>query len=217
MSGTVLLAQQGQEQLEEVFREQFGTLGRGVDAVGLDGSGHGVDVRVEHGQERHVVARGDLVIHEVELVDVGCAVVGWEGDAGEQDFGVRGEQAGDDCFEIAFGHVEGQAAQAVIASELNHDDCRMHREDEREAVDAVLGGVAADAGIDDVVVVAAGVEVFLERGGPGLAGFETVAGGDAVSIANDDGFFRISGARRKRKERGYKSQKQDEGDAAVHI
>lgn len=187
MRAPVLLVQHGQEQREEVFCEEFGALGCGVDAVGLDGAGHGVDVRVEHGEKRHVEAGGDLVIHEVELMDVGGAVVGREGDACEQDFGVRGEESGDDGFKIALCDGEWQAAEAVVAAELYDDDGGMHGEDEGQAVDAVLGGVAADAGVDDAVVVAAGVEVALERGGVGLAGFEPVACGDAVSIADDGG------------------------------
>lgn len=216
MSVAALLAQQGQKQREEIFREQNGALGCGVDAVGLDRSGHGVDVRVKHGQKRDVIARRDLVIHEVELMDVGLAVVGREGDAGEQNPGMCGEQARDDDFKIALGDGERKAAETVVATELNHDDGGVHGENEREAVDAILGGVAADAGVDDAVVVATGVEIFLERGGPCLAGFETVPGGDAVSIADDDGLFRISGARRKRKECGYEWQEQYEGHAAVH-
>ena len=212
---STLLMQQGQEQREEVFREEFGALGCGMDAVGLDGSGHGVDVRVEHGQQRDVIARGDLVIHEVELMNVGLAVVGRQGDAGEQHFGVRREQAGDDGLQIAFSDCEGQAAEAVVATELDDDDGGVHGEDERKSIDAVLGGVAADASVDDAVVVAARVEVMLKRGGPGLAGDESVASGDAVSVA--DYGWQFGGAGGERNERGREGQKQDEGDAAVHI
>lgn len=119
MSSLLLLVQQGQEQREEVFREEFGAFCCGVYAVGLDGSGHGVDVRVEHGQQRHVVARGNLVIQEIELMNVGLAVVGRERDAGEYDFSVRGEQAGDDGLKIAFGDGEWKAAEPVVAAEFD--------------------------------------------------------------------------------------------------
>ncbi len=215
MSALLLLSQHGQEQRKEVLREQPGALGCGVNAIGLDGSGDGVDVRVEHWQKRHVEARGDLVIHEVELMNVGGAVVGRERDAGEQDPDVRGEQAGDDGFEVAPGDAEWKAAKAVVAAEFDDDDGGMHGEDKRQSVDAVLGGVAADAGVDDAVVVSASVEVVLERGGVGLAGFEAMAGGDAVSVANDDGRFLPGGASGERSERGHEGQKQHEGDAAA--
>lgn len=215
MSASLLFVQHGQEQREEVLREQPGTLGCGVDAVGLDGSGHGVDVGVEHGKKRHVIARGDLVIHEVKLMDVGGAVVGRERDAGEQDPGVRGEQAGDNGFEVASGDAEWKAAKAVVSAEFDNDNGGVHSEDHGQPVDAVLGGVAADAGVDDAVVVSASGEIALERGGVGLAGLEAVAGGDAVSVANDDGQFLPGGASGEWSERGHEGQKQHKGDAAA--
>ena len=218
MSALSLLAEHGQEEREEVFREEFGALGGGVDAVRLDGSGHGVDIRVKHGQKRNAIARGDLVIHKVELMNVCGSVVGRERDAGEKDFGVRGEQARDDGFKVALGDRQRQAAQAVVAAEFDYDDCGVHGEDAGQAVDAVFAGVAADAGVDDAVVVAASVEVVLERGGPGLAGFESVAGGDAVSVADDDGLFLPGGLRGEWSDGGQERQQQREGDAAtVHI
>ncbi len=216
MSALSLLVQQGQEQREECQREETRAFCCGMDAVGLDGSGYGVDVRVEHGEQRQVVARGDLVIHEIELMDVCLAVVGREGDAGEHDFCVCGEQARDDGLKIALGDGEGKAAESVVAAEFYYYDGGVHGEDERESIDSVLGGVAADSGVDDSVVVAARVEVLLERCGPRLTGNEAVAGGDAVSIANDDGTFLFGGVRGEWNERGHEGQKQQEGDAAVH-
>ena len=210
---STLFMEHGQEEREEIFGNEFGALGGGMNAVGLDGSGHGVDVGVEHGQERDVIARGDLMIHEVELMNVGGAVVGRERDAGEQDFGVRGEQAGDYGFEVAFGDAEGQAAQAVVAAEFDDDDGGVHGEDAGQAVDGIFGGVAADAGVDDAVMVAAGVEVVLERGGVSLVRQEAVASGNAVSEANEQRLF--GGVRGEWNEHGHEGQKQREGDAAA--
>lgn len=216
MSG--LFVQHGQEEREEVLRQEFGALGGGVDAVGLDGSGNGIDIRVEHGQKRNAIARGDLMIHKVELMNVGGAVVGRERDAGEQNFCMRGQQTRDDGFKVAFGDRQRQAAEAVVAAEFDYDDGGMHGEDAGQAVDAVFAGIAADAGVDNAVAVAAGVEVVLERGGPGLAGFESVAGGDAVSVADDDGFFWPGGLRGEWNEGGHEGQQQREGNAAtVHV
>ncbi len=81
--------------------------------------------------------------------------------------------------------LEGQAAEAVVAAELDDDDLGMAREDELDAVEAVLGGVAADAGVDDVVVVALGVEEALEVVGIGLAEVGAVAGGERVAEADE--------------------------------
>ena len=63
----------------------------------------------------------------------------------------------------------------------------MEGEDGVEALDAVFGGVAADALVDDAVVIAGGVEVGLEVVGIALAGVGAEAGGEGVSEADDEG------------------------------
>ena len=82
---------------------------------------------------------------------------------------------------------EGQAAEAVVAAELYDGDLGMAVEDMLDAVEAVLGGVAGDAVVEDVVVVAGGVEEMLEGVGVGLAGVGAEAGGEGVAEAEDPG------------------------------
>ena len=53
----------------------------------------------------------------------------------------------------------------------------MEGEDGVEALDSVLGGVAADALVDYAVVIAGGVEIGLEVVGIALAGVGAEAGG----------------------------------------
>lgn len=120
----------------------------------------------------------------VELVDVFGAVVGGQGDAGEQDFDVGGFKGGEDLVEVAAGLIEREAAEAVVAAELDEDQFGVKGEDGVEAGDGVFGGCAAGALVDHFVVEAAGVEVALEGVGVGLAGVEAVAGGDAVTEAD---------------------------------
>ncbi len=57
--------------------------------------------------------------------------------------------------EVGAGVCDGEAAEAVVAAELDDDDGGVEGEDGVEALDAVLGGVAADALVDDAVVIAA--------------------------------------------------------------
>ncbi len=92
----------------------------------------------------------------VELADVVGAVVGGEGDAGEDDFGSAGLEGGDDLVEVGAGVFDAEAAEAVVAAELDDDDGGLHGDDGGDAFYAVFGGVAADAGVDDAVVVADG-------------------------------------------------------------
>jgi hypothetical protein len=82
---------------------------------------------------------------------------------------------------------DGEAAEAVVAAEFDDDDGGMEAQDILQAVDAVLAGVAADAGVHNLIVVAAAVEVGLQVVGIGVAGRNPVACGDAVTEANDNG------------------------------
>lgn len=56
-----------------------------------------------------------------------------------------------------------------------------------EALDAVFGGVAADAFVDDAIVVAASVEVGLEIVGIALAEVCSGTGSEAVAETDQDG------------------------------
>ena len=76
----------------------------------------------------------------------------------------------EDGGEVGLGLLEGEAAEAVVAAEFYDDDFGVAGEDVVDAIEAVLGGVAGDAGVDDVIVEALGVEVALEVVGVGLAG-----------------------------------------------
>jgi predicted naringenin-chalcone synthase len=91
----------------------------------------------------------------------------------------------EDAGEVGLGLFEGEAAEAVVAAELYDDDLRVAGEDAGDAVEAVLGGVAADAVVDYAVVVALGVEVALEVVGVGLAEVGAVACGEGVAEAED--------------------------------
>ena len=127
----------------------------------------------------------DETVGFVELIDVVGAVVRREGDAGENDFAACLKQSGDEGGEVAARVGDRDAAQAVVAAELDDDDGGVQAEDFFEAVDAIFAGVAADAGVDNFVVVAATVEIGLEIVGIRVAGRDAIAGGDAVSEAHD--------------------------------
>ena len=145
---------------------------------------------------------GEIAEGLVEGVDVVGAVVGRKGDAGEHNLDMSGFKGGQHGIEIVPGEVGWQAAKAVVSAEFDDDDFRMQGEDGGETGDGVLGGCAAGAFVDDFVVVSVGVEALLQCVGIGLAGLETVAGGDAVSEADQE---RGSGA----EQRGGEEKQQD--------
>ncbi len=78
-------------------------------------------------------------------MDVVGAVVGRQGDAGEQNLDVRGFESGQHGIEIAAGLVERQAAEAIVAAEFDDDDGGMQEQDGVSSGDGILGGGAAGA------------------------------------------------------------------------
>lgn len=158
-----------------------------MDAIGLNGSGNMNEVFVEHGDEGGVVLGGERGEDLVEGLDIVGAIVGREGDAGQQDFDVRAFEHGQNLVEIVAGHIGGQAAKTVVAAELHDDDFGVQAQDGADVGKGVFSGGATGALIDDFIVIAGGVEFLLQKVGVGLAGREAVSGGDAVSKADQDG------------------------------
>ncbi len=125
-----------------------------MNAVGLDGAWGADEVFVDHGHEGDVVAGGQGAEDLLERLDVVWAVVGRKRDAGEENADVRGFEHGEDLIEITARLVEREAAQTVVAAELDDDHVRMQSENRGEIGDSIFGGGAADAAVEHFVVVA---------------------------------------------------------------
>jgi len=188
--------------------EEQGTFGGGVNAVVLDGAGNGVNVGVEHGEQRNAVFCRDEAVGFVERMDVVGPVVGRKGNAGQNDFAAGVEQSGDDGVEITPGIGDGEAAEAIVAAEFDDDNGGMKAENVFQAHNGVFAGIAADPGVDDLVVIAALVEGSLKVLGPGMAGGDAIAGSNAVAEAVNDrnGMGRDSVCRQRKKQRGKKRE-----------
>lgn len=150
----VLFAQQRLDKGINVVRDEGGAFGGWVDSVGLHGVGNGVDVVEDEGQQRHVELFGGKYVGLVDGLNVVLAVVGREGDAGECNFDTGVLQRGDDFVEVRAGRGDGKAAESVVASELDDDDGGVCGKDVVNAIDAVFGGVSADAHVQDAIVIA---------------------------------------------------------------
>jgi hypothetical protein len=96
-------------------------------------------------------------------------------------------QRGYDLGQVGAGVCDGQAAQTVVAAEFDEDNGGMEGEDLGETLEAVLGGVAADALIVDAVVEVAAVEGGLEVVGVALAGIGASSRSERVAEADQDG------------------------------
>jgi len=80
--------QQRLENGEECVGNDFGAFDGGVYAVLLDGAGNVDEVFVQHGYEGRMVLRREIAEGLIEGVDVVRAVIGRQGDAGEQNLDV---------------------------------------------------------------------------------------------------------------------------------
>ena len=109
----------------------------------------------KHGHKGYVVLRGQVAEDLLEVLDVLLAVVGRQRDSGEQDFDMGVFKGGQHLVEVAARLGDGQAAQAVVAAELDDDDCGVQAQDGVQTGDSILGGRAARSLVEDFVVVAA--------------------------------------------------------------
>jgi len=174
-------------EVEDVFGDDLVAAGGGVGAVVLHHAVDAVDALEEEGEEGGGVFFGEDGVGGLELLDVVGAVVGREADAGEGEAGVAGAESGEDGVEVGAGVFDAEAPEAVVAAELDDDESGVEGDDAVDALEAVLGGVAADALVDDTVGEVVGVEVFLEIVGVALAGIGAMAGGEGVAEADEEG------------------------------
>ena len=156
-----------------------------MDAVLLNGAGHVDEVLVDHRNERDVMLRSEILKDLVERLDVVRAIVGRQGNAGEQGLDMSGFESGEYGVQVFASLIGRQTAKAVVASEFNDDNRRMSLNDGADIGHCIFGSRTAGAAVLDLVLVAALVEVTLERIRKGLAGLQSIARGDAVAVADD--------------------------------
>jgi len=156
-----------------------------VYAVLLDGSRYMDEIFVDHGHKGDTMLCGEGTEELVEGLNVVRAVVGRQCNAGQQDLDMGGFQRGEHLLEIAAGLIERQAAETVVAAELDDYNLRMQAQNGRKAGDGVLGCGSAGALIHNLVVVALCVELPLQGVREGLAVEKAVAGGDTVAVADE--------------------------------
>ena len=90
----------------------------------------------------------------------------------------------DDGGQVLAQFLERQAAQPVVAAELDDQDADVAVEGPVEPSQAAGRGVARHAGVDDLEAEALAIDALLEAGREGLLAAQAVAGRDAV--AEDD-------------------------------
>ena len=100
-----------------------------MGVVGLHHAVDAEDASEEKGKKGDVVFLCEQGVGLVELLDVVGAVVGRKGDAGEDDLGSARLEGADDLVEVGAGVFDAEAAEAIVASELDDDDGGLHGDD----------------------------------------------------------------------------------------
>ncbi len=133
-----------------------------MDAVLLNGARDVDQVFVDHRHEGCVVLCGQRTEELIEGLDVVGTVVGWQCDAGEQNLDMGAYKRSENLIQILAGLSQRQAAQAIVAPELDDNGLRMKAQDGGQTGDGVFGGGSAGALIHNLIVVSLGVELPLK-------------------------------------------------------
>jgi len=157
-----------------------------MNAVRLDRSRNVDQVFIDHRNKGDAVARCKLAEELLKGLNVIRAIIRRQRDSGQQNADVRGFESRKKLVEVAARLIERQSAQAVVAAELDDDHLRIQLENRRQAGESILGSGAACAPVENLVVVARGVQVALEEIGVRLAFGKPVTGRDAVSVADEE-------------------------------
>lgn len=158
-----------------------------MGAIGLHHSVNPIDSLEEKREHRHAILLREQGIGRIELFDVIRAVVWRQRDSCERDLGAAGLECGNNFVEIGARVLDRKTAKAVVASEFDDDDIGPESKNGVQSPNSILGGVAANALVDDAVMIAARVESGLEVVGIALAGIRSIAGGEAIAEAHQDG------------------------------
>ncbi len=134
-----------------------------------------------------MVLGGDRWKHRVEALDVGTAVLGRKRDARNGYLGSTRLQHPHHGIQVTFCLRGRQPTQAIVAAKLHHDHLRMQAQHLVDAIQPILGCVAAHALIDDLVVVTLAVEHLLQHGRIRLVVLDSGARSKAVSETHQHG------------------------------
>lgn len=191
----------------DVLRHQCRSFGRGVDAVRLHRVRNVVHVIEDEGQQRHIELFCSQHVCLIDGLHVVRPIIGRKRNAGQHDFDSSMLQSRDDLVEVGARGRNRQAAQHVIAAELDHGNRGMCRNHASHAVYAVLGRVAAYSKIKNTIVIPMRIQNGLQHIWIGVPGGDAVASRKAVSKAGDNrrGFLGMKNGRENKEQQRQKT------------
>ena len=158
----------------------------------------------------HLELGRQVAVNFLEGLGIPCAVVGRDADAEQDNRSAAGLACFDDGSEISARALGGEAAESVVAAELENDDSGLEALNSTVyAAGATLGCLPANAGVDDPMFVPLSLQPRLQQSGPGLVNVYAEAGAQAVAKHQNGGRFRAAGRDR--------NQKQKKGQQFSHV
>jgi len=164
--------------------DDLGPFGGRVDAVRLNRPRNGYQVLVDHGDERYVVLRRQRAEDLAEGANVVGPVVGRQRDPRQQHLDVCGRERPENLVEIVLALGERQAAQSVVAAELDNHHLRMKAKDGGQQSNRVFSRSSAGALVNYFIMIILGIKLALERIGKRLPRRKPVARRNAVAEAS---------------------------------
>ena len=113
--------------------------------------------------------------------------------------------------------VQGKAAQAVVATEFDDHHLGVEAQDCGQAGDGILRCGSAGSLVDDLIVIAAGIQLFLQEVRISLARLQAVARGNAISKAGQHGTVCGVSCNSQDRDKQRGKQRNDKSSANVHL
>ncbi len=128
-------------------------------------------------QQRDIELLGQRRVNRAERLGIAAAVVRRNADLHQQRLGAGLPHQGDDLAEIALHILRREPAQAVVGPQLDQHPARlMLFQQRRQTRQALRGGVAADAGVDQLRLARFFLPLIGQQRRPGLRHRQAIAG-----------------------------------------
>lgn len=161
-----------------------------VDSICLHHARLQCDILEQKRQERFTVFRSQFTEQGLKLLGVTATIVGRDAHFRDDHPGAGLLAGPDHRGQVAARSFQGDATQAIIAAQFDHDDDGLLLfQQSRQSGKTALGGVTSDAGVENAVSVTMFIKTVLQQARPGLADLHVVGSAKAVTEDQDDRGF----------------------------
>ena len=143
---------------------------------------------------------GQLLEYGRKPAGVTLSIIGRHAHAHQYHFPIVAGGQGHESFQVCARRLERQSAQSVVGSQLEDDDGRsVGGQHVLETSKTARGGLAADAGINDLESVPFVLHAVRQQTYPAFIDRDAITGAEAVPVHQDQWFLvRLTGRCRRR-------------------